>query len=103
MPDGGRLLIASTCVNVDSVPADDTRRTASTFVRVAISDTGSGIDPTVLQHVFEPFFTTKAKGMGSGLGLAVSRQIIEKHAGCIDVRNNPEKGCTFRFFFPAAS
>jgi signal transduction histidine kinase len=70
------------------------------FVAVAVSDSGHGIPATQLGRVFEPFFTTKPQGMG--LGLSISRTIVEAHGGRISAMNNPEGGATFRFTVPVA-
>jgi signal transduction histidine kinase/HAMP domain-containing protein len=70
-------------------------------VEVAVEDSGSGIPPDVLPRIFEPFFTTKAKGEGTGLGLGIVKQIVEKHGGRIEVASRP--GCTrFRVRLPVA-
>jgi two-component system NtrC family sensor kinase len=68
---------------------------------VRVADTGGGIAPEHLPHVFEPFFTTKAVGEGTGLGLAVSRRIVEEHGGRIAVENNSGGGATFTIELPA--
>jgi signal transduction histidine kinase len=62
-------------------------------IQVEIVDTGSGILPEHMDQVFEPFFTTKAAG--TGLGLAVTRRIIEEHGGSISVQSQPDQGTTF--------
>jgi PAS domain S-box-containing protein len=72
-------------------------------VRITVADNGKGIPPSTRQHIFEPFFTTKEK-VGTGLGLWVSQQIIEKHGGTIWVRsstNCARRGTTFSVFLPA--
>ncbi|MCU0303099.1 MAG: response regulator [Thermoanaerobaculales bacterium] len=71
-------------------------------VRVAVIDNGPGIPPELLERIFEPFFTTKPEGSGTGLGLAVSRGIVEKLGGRIEVDNRPGAGCTFRLVLPRA-
>lgn len=68
-------------------------------IEISISDTGPGLPPQLAAKLFEPFFTTKPEGVG--LGLAVSRTIIETHGGHIWVTPNPERGVTFRFTVPA--
>ncbi|HKX32778.1 MAG TPA: ATP-binding protein [Blastocatellia bacterium] len=72
------------------------------FVAVRISDTGEGIAPEHLHDIFEPFFTTKDVGEGTGLGLAVSRRIIEEHGGWIEAVNQAESGAAFTIYLPQA-
>jgi signal transduction histidine kinase len=67
---------------------------------VTFSDTGQGIPSDIIGKVFEPFFTTKPIGEGSGLGLHISKQIIEKHKGTIEVNSSPEQGTTFLIILP---
>ena len=69
------------------------------FVIVEFSDNGPGIDQENLARIFEPFFTTKGVG-GSGLGLYISRQIVEGHGGCVEVRSTPGTGTCFRVRLP---
>jgi len=69
-------------------------------VTVAVSDDGPGIPPEHLERIFEPFFTTKEEGQGTGLGLAVSRGIVEKLGGRLAVENRPHEGCIFRLVVP---
>lgn len=70
------------------------------FVEVAVGDNGQGIPADEVGQLFEPFFTTKPQGMG--LGLPISRTIVEAHGGKIWVENNAERGTTFRFTLPVA-
>ena len=65
-----------------------------------ISDTGSGMEPKVLERIFEPYFTTKEKGKGTGLGLAVVHGIITAHRGHIEVSSVPGQGTVFRIQLP---
>ncbi len=86
MPEGGRLHIGT---NRTGDPA---------WVRVTFADTGSGIAPDGLPHVFEPFYTTKKEGLG--LGLYITRNIVEEHGGRIEVESKPGEGTTFTVWLP---
>src|SRR5690606_3347782 len=68
-------------------------------VAVEVADTGPGISPEIAAQLFRPFVTTKAGGMG--VGLSISKRIIESHGGTIEVRRNEAGGATFRFTLPA--
>ncbi len=68
-------------------------------VRVAVRDSGSGVDPVAIAHIFEPFFTTKPKGLG--MGLAIARSIVTAHGGQISAQRNPDRGSTFEIVLPA--
>jgi two-component system NtrC family sensor kinase len=70
------------------------------FLALSVSDTGPGIPAHILGSIFNPFFTTKPTGKGTGLGLAVSRGIIEKHGGDIEVESKPGEGATFIVHLP---
>jgi PAS domain S-box-containing protein len=78
-----------------------TRSADHRSVQVAVRDLGPGIEEKNLDHIFEPFYTTKRSGLG--MGLSVSRSIIEAHGGRIWVENNPDKGVTFYFELPVLS
>jgi two-component system sensor kinase FixL len=98
------LLINAMDAMNDSAP-DDRRITVlvqavDTQVEVAVSDAGHGIAADMLSHVFEPFFSTKPNGLG--MGLAISRSIIEAHRGSIRAKNNEAGGATFTITLPAA-
>ena len=67
-------------------------------IRVSVSDSGTGISEENMQRLFAPFFTTKSEGMG--IGLSISRSIIETHRGRIWVERRPEGGTSFHFMIP---
>ena len=70
------------------------------WIDVRVTDNGAGMDPETLKQIFTPFFTTKPVGEGTGLGLPISRQIVEKHGGTIDVESTPGVGTTFKVRLP---
>jgi PAS domain S-box-containing protein len=70
------------------------------YACLTVSDTGSGIDPAIVERIFDPFFTTKAPGEGTGLGLSVVDGIVKNHDGAIAVETSPGQGATFRAYFP---
>jgi signal transduction histidine kinase len=73
-------------------------RDAADGVRVAVKDSGPGPDPKSLDRLFEAFYTTKTDGLG--LGLAISRRIVEAHGGSIGLHETPGGGTTFRVTLP---
>ncbi|MDP1872863.1 PAS domain-containing sensor histidine kinase [Phenylobacterium sp.] len=75
---------------------------AGPYVRLSVSDTGSGMAPEVLEHVFEPFFTTKETGKGTGLGLAQVYGFIRQCGGAVDIRSALGAGSTISLYLPAA-
>lgn len=88
---------------VDAMPRGGTLRIGtdleSDAVLLRIADSGPGIPPEDRERIFEPFFTTKEPGKGSGLGLAVCRQIVQAHRGTIEATETPEGGATFEIRF----
>lgn len=71
-----------------------------TFGFITVTDEGTGIDTEIIGKIFEPFFTTKPKGEGTGLGLSLSKRLIEANGGRIGVETPPGKGSTFRILLP---
>jgi PAS domain S-box-containing protein len=103
MPGGGRLAIASeTAVFGKGDPQAPPGAPPGSYVKLVVSDTGSGMDPHVLPRIFDPFFTTKTAGQGSGLGLSVVYGIVKGHDGFITVGSQPGQGSRFSVFFPAS-
>jgi two-component system sensor kinase FixL len=77
------------------------KQVADDMVEIAVSDTGQGFSGNALANLFQPFFTTKEAGMG--VGLSISRTIIETHGGRMWAETNRSGGATFRFTLPAAT
>ncbi len=100
MPHGGQIILRTDLVeaNGDGLRSRDTGRP---LVKVEVSDTGPGIPAQILPNIFKPFVTTKHRG--TGLGLSVSRRIVEDHGGSIEAESAPGQGATFRVFLPAGS
>ncbi|MBI5386677.1 MAG: PAS domain S-box protein [Verrucomicrobia bacterium] len=101
MPKGGRLSLDIKLVEVAPAQAEvqpDAR--AGRFVCLSVTDTGSGMDANVLEHLFEPFFTTKDVGKGTGLGLATVYGIVKQHQGWVKVDSKVGCGTVFRVYLP---
>ncbi len=103
MPDGGILKISTTGVVLNSEECKRVHPEAKPgkYVLLRISDTGKGMDESIIEHIFEPFFTTKEVGKGSGLGLSVVYGIVNNHGGFINCRSQVGKGTVFDIYFPA--
>ena len=98
----GRLVVRLEPFDVDADFADaHPSLRVGPYTRLAVGDTGHGMDQETLSRVFEPFFTTKAPGSGTGLGLSVVHGIMQSHDGGITVYSQPGEGTTFHFYFPA--
>ncbi len=100
MPDGGRLLIETCCARGENRAASGL--SSEGFVKLSISDTGSGMEDDIAQKVFDPFFTTKSRGTGTGLGLYIVHSIVTNHGGYINLYSEPGKGSIFSVYLPAS-
>ncbi|GAB4361711.1 MAG: hypothetical protein Kow00128_00760 [Deltaproteobacteria bacterium] len=101
MPDGGELVLRTDTVSYgeererDGIPV-----AAGFYLKVEVSDTGTGIPEGIRQKIFEPFFTTKEPGRGTGLGLSMVYGCVKSHKGYIFVRSNLPRGTTFELLLP---
>ncbi|NDD65455.1 MAG: HAMP domain-containing protein, partial [Acidobacteria bacterium] len=95
MPDGGTLTLECATHHSEQNKMD--------YIAIRVTDSGTGIDPEILPRIFDPFFTTKEVGSGTGLGLAVSRRIVEEHLGWMEAENHPDGGAVFTIYLPMAS
>lgn len=97
-PEGSEIRIT-----VDVVDDKFENELPGRFVRIEVTDQGTGIPSNVLPNIFDPFFTTKARGQGTGLGLAVVNQIVTHAGGFIRIQTAENKGTTFQVFLPRVS
>lgn len=101
MPEGGRITLETRNVEIGAY-CPDMRLTPKPghYVRLCVSDTGSGMSADALQHIFEPFFTTKEEGKGTGLGLPTVYGIVSQARGGLSVKTEQGKGSSFSVYFP---
>jgi len=102
MPDGGSITIeTANFKGEDFSSLVKTSPDADNYIRLSISDTGTGIKAEHINNVFDPFFTTKSKGKGTGLGLSVVYGIVKQYGGEILIESEYGKGTSFRIFIPS--
>jgi two-component system cell cycle sensor histidine kinase/response regulator CckA len=101
MPDGGKLSVRTANVTADEATQLAYKgMPAAEYVRIDVSDTGTGIPADIVDKIFEPFFSTKEVGKGTGLGLSTVYGIVKQTGGFIYVDSEPGKGTSFRIFLP---
>jgi two-component system, cell cycle sensor histidine kinase and response regulator CckA len=101
MPEGGRLVIRCSSLTVNAEQAEKLAPLMpGDYVVLAVSDSGSGIDPAIRQRIFEPFFTTKGIGRGTGLGLSTVYGVVKQNNGFIFVESEMDLGTTFKVYLP---
>jgi signal transduction histidine kinase len=101
MPGGGTLELETRNVVLHEPNMDESP--ARPYVRLSVTDTGSGIPAEVRERIFEPFFTTKELGKGTGLGLSMVSGFVQEAGGRIDIDTSPGAGTTVALYLPKAS
>ncbi len=102
MPEGGRIALATENIILDRpFCSSHPEAKIGPHVALSISDTGCGIDPSIITHIFEPFFTTKKPGQGTGLGLATVYGIVRQHEGLIVAESREGQGSRFTIYLPS--
>ncbi len=102
MPGGGDLYIESENVELKESFYKPYKVKPGRYVKISITDNGTGMDKATMEKIFDPFFTTKEMGRGTGLGLASVYGIMKNHGGFVDVYSEKGVGSIFKLYFPAS-
>lgn len=101
MPEGGSLKLATTVIQTTGAFLEKyPRLTESSYIRMTVCDSGTGMPKDVMSSIFDPFYTTKEPGKGTGLGLSTAYGIMEQHDGMIEVESLEDEGTSFICYFP---
>ena len=103
MPGGGELYLQTENVTLDDSYTRYFSLKGGNYVKISVTDTGTGMDDNIRKRIFDPFFTTKDICRGTGLGLASAYGIVKNHGGIINVYSMIDKGSTFNIFLPAST
>ncbi len=102
MPNGGELYLQTANVFLDKDFIKPHKVSSGNYVKISVTDTGIGMDKSMLGRIFDPFFSTKGMGRGTGLGLASAYGILENHNGAINVYSEVGKGTSFTIYLPSS-
>ena len=102
MPDGGTLTLAAAAEEVSAEQVHPAGLKPGQYVRLAVTDTGTGMDRATLERALEPFFTTKPQDKGTGLGLPMAKGFAEQSGGALAIESTPGRGTTVTLWLPVA-
>ncbi len=102
MPEGGDLWVQTENMILDDPQVQPFEIAPGRYVKISVTDTGTGMDASTREKIFDPFFSTRGAGQGSGLGLASVYGIVKNHGGFINVYSEPGEGTSFHLHLPAS-
>jgi PAS domain S-box-containing protein len=100
MPEGGKLVIETDNVQLDAAQAKALDLPAGPYVRLRVTDNGSGMPPEVIARAFDPFYTTKPQGQGTGLGLSMVYSFARQSGGRVHIDSTPGRGTSVAIYLP---
>ena len=99
--NGGKLLIKLSNIETEGMSTTTGQLSLGAYLEIAVTDSGEGIDPEIIDKIFDPYYTTKEHGKGTGLGLSTVHGIVKSYDGEINIMSEKDKGSTFQVYFPA--